>query len=316
MNTNKQVIAMVVLLFMAVISLGAYTWFDVGRRASAEEEVLLVTAERGAHLFANNCRECHGNQGLGRAQQPSLIAPALNTPENTFGFREENDAKRVERRAFIDDTITCGRNGTAMPPWAVEQGGALNFSHIDNLVGLITTNAGGAWALALELAIEQDETTIDGLRAALRVAEASGDADAIAAAEEILVEAEDRFAAGLPIQLPSPSVTSGTCGQLEAGATTAAGGGPAPDEVPQIDTSGFTADSDRGQELFFTNGCNVCHGDTGEGGIGPMIARTALTFSQIVDQYRNPREAMPQFTPDVISNADALDIYSWLQTLE
>ena len=316
MNTNKQVIAMVVLLFMGVISLGAYTWFDVGRRASAEEEVLLVAAERGAHLFATSCRECHGNKGLGRAQHPSLIAPALNTPENTFGFREGNDGKLAERQAFIDDTITCGRNGTAMPPWAVEQGGALNFSHIDNLVGLVTTNAGGAWDLAHELAIELDEATIAGLRDALRAAEASGDADAIAAAEEALAAAEERFAAGLPIPVPSPSVTSGTCGQLQAEPTAAVGEGPADEDVPQISTDLFTPNADRGRELFFSNGCNVCHGDVGEGGIGPTIARTSLTFSQVAYQYRNPREAMPQFTTDQIPNADVYDIYAWLQTLE
>ena len=314
MNTNKQVIAMVVLLFLGVVSLGAYTWFDVGRRADAEEEVLLVAAERGAHLFANNCRICHGNFGLGRTGDSSLIGPALNTPTNTFGFRDQNTAKLNERQGFIGDTIACGRNGTAMPPWSVAQGGPLNFSHIDNLVGLITTNAGGAWELALELAIEQDEEAIAGLRQGLRAAQAGGDPDLIAAGEKLLDEAEERFAAGLPIQPPSPSVTSGTCGQRAIDSGDAAA--PSPADVPEIDSGGFTADPARGGELFFANGCNACHGDTGEGNIGPKIAATALTFSQVVNQYRNSRDLMPQFTADAVPDADVFDIYSWLQTLE
>jgi len=317
MNTNKQVIAMVVLLFLGVVSLGAYTWFDVGRRADAAEEVLLLSAERGAHLFANNCRICHGNFGLGSTGNPSLIGPALNTPANTFGFREENDAKRDEHQAFIGDTISCGRNGTPMPPWAVDQGGPLNFSHIDNLVGLITTNAGAAWDLALELAIEHDEEAMVGLRAGLRAAQADGGAAEIEAAETMLNEAEERFGAGLPIQPPSPSLTSGTCGQRAVGSSAAAGdGGLGADDVPEIDSGGFSADAANGMELFFANGCNVCHGDTGEGIIGPQIAGTTLTFSQVVSQYRNPRAAMPQFPADVVPDEDVFDIYSWLQTLE
>ena len=74
-------------------------------------------------------------------------------------------------------------------------------------------------------------------------------------------------------------------------------------------------DPGRGQELFFTNGCNICHGDTGQGGIGPTIASTGLPLAQVLDQYRNPRELMPQFQPDRVQDAAVADIYAWLQTL-
>lgn len=70
-----------------------------------------------------------------------------------------------------------------------------------------------------------------------------------------------------------------------------------------------------GQQLFFTNGCNVCHGDQGGGGIGLPIAGTALTLEEVIDQYRNPRDQMPAFTPDVIPDEDIADTYAWLQTL-
>ena len=70
-----------------------------------------------------------------------------------------------------------------------------------------------------------------------------------------------------------------------------------------------------GQQLFFTNGCNVCHGDQGEGGIGLTIAGTALTLEEVISQYRDPRDQMPAFTPDVIPDEDIADTYAWLQTL-
>ena len=72
----------------------------------------------------------------------------------------------------------------------------------------------------------------------------------------------------------------------------------------------------RGAELFFANGCNACHGDKGEGGIGPTIASTGFTLEQVIGQYRDPRgEMMPTFPEDRVSDAQVADIYAWLQSL-
>ena len=38
-NTEKQILAMVILLVLSVASLGAYTWFDNGRRTEARSEI-------------------------------------------------------------------------------------------------------------------------------------------------------------------------------------------------------------------------------------------------------------------------------------
>ena len=83
--------------------------------------------------------------------------------------------------------------------------------------------------------------------------------------------------------------------------------------APVVATSG---DPDRGQELFFANGCNVCHGENGEGLIGPTIASTNFTITQVTEQYRSPRgTVMPEFPVDRVPDADVADIYAWLQTL-
>ena len=175
-NTHKQIIAMVLLMFLGVASLGAYIWFDDGRRAEAEDQQFIESSERGARLFANNCRVCHGNAGQG------LIGLPLNTPANTLAFRSDNAGALGELQGRVRATIECGRNGSAMPPWAVAHGGSLNFFHIDSLVSLITTNSGNAWEEALAIAIEEDEITLGGIESALTDAEAGATAEAIAAA--------------------------------------------------------------------------------------------------------------------------------------
>ena len=70
-----------------------------------------------------------------------------------------------------------------------------------------------------------------------------------------------------------------------------------------------------GQQLFFQNGCQACHGETGEGGIGPTIAQTGFTLAQQIDQYRNPRELMPHQPTDLITDQDVAHVHAWLQTL-
>ncbi len=312
MNTNKQVIAMIILMFMGIAALGANAWFESGHRPEATADQQIRRAEQASAIFARNCRVCHGNQGLGSTGSASLIGPALNRPENTLAYRTNNVGQFQELQTRFHLTIACGRNGTPMPPWRLDQGGALDDYKIGLLVDLITTNAGNAWETALEHAVEQDTQTLDTLANTLREAEAGGNADAVSTARTNLESAQSRFDQGLPIAQPSPSLTQNSCGQRSAAASAAA----APADVPEIDSSGFTANPDHGQELFFANGCNACHGDQGQGLIGPKIAQTTLTFSQVVNQYRTPRQAMPAFPADRVPDADVFDIYSWLQTLE
>ena len=74
-------------------------------------------------------------------------------------------------------------------------------------------------------------------------------------------------------------------------------------------------DPDRGQQVFFQNGCNVCHGDTGQGLIGPTLAQTSFSVEQVIGQYRSPRDAMPPFSADIVPDQQVADVHAWLQTL-
>lgn len=75
------------------------------------------------------------------------------------------------------------------------------------------------------------------------------------------------------------------------------------------------ADALRGAELYVANGCQVCHGELGEGIVGPTIARTGLDIQGVISQYRQPRGIMQEFSAEDVSVEDIADIWTWLQTL-
>ena len=92
---------------------------------------------------------------------------------------------------------------------------------------------------------------------------------------------------------------------------------PPPDGDGADDGDG-TDDGDaavRGRQLFFANGCQSCHGEQGEGFIGPTLAQTSFTIDEVIQQYRTPRNLMPPFSADRVSDAEVADIHAWLQTL-
>src|SRR3970040_2059802 len=87
MNTRKQVLLMTSLLLMMLIVIGIYAaWYPI-RAVDSEVRFDEATAERGAILFARNCRLCHGNLAEGGALGARLpAAPALDRPD-LQGFR-------------------------------------------------------------------------------------------------------------------------------------------------------------------------------------------------------------------------------------
>jgi plastocyanin len=216
MNTRKQVLVMTALLLVMLVAIAIYGAWYPNRAEDAEAEFETATAERGAILFARNCRLCHGDVGEGGSLGGRLpAAPPLNRsdlkgftdsgatlsgqlntrnvtfevsdgakfaggqtiiiddermkvrgvdgqtltvqrgtghtapeahfPGATIGIFDEADLEETEE--LITNTITCGRVGTAMPPWAQEQGGPLSEEQIRQLMVLITT---GRWELVAE----------------------------------------------------------------------------------------------------------------------------------------------------------------------
>ncbi len=87
------------------------------------------------------------------------------------------------------------------------------------------------------------------------------------------------------------------------------------DEYGGEDAVRANANALRGAELYVANGCQVCHGEVGEGIVGPTIAQTGLDIQGVISQYRQPRGIMQEFSADDVSVEDIADIWTWLQTL-
>ncbi|HJM76545.1 MAG TPA: c-type cytochrome [Dehalococcoidia bacterium] len=174
MNTGKQVNAMIGLLFLTLLVLGAYTINEGNRQDEATEEVTERNAGRGAKLYVLNCRGCHGLEGLGPEGDPFGVGPKLNstaflilTDHNEFGVEATalGEAKGIQD--FLFDTIACGRRDTFMPKWSERFGGPLSDQQISNIVTMITN---GRWDLVEEEAHHADEAaglTEDEIRAVM-----------------------------------------------------------------------------------------------------------------------------------------------------
>jgi hypothetical protein len=225
MNTRKQVLIMTGLLLMMLVILGIYAAWYPYRAEDAQVHFDEATAERGAIVFARNCRLCHGDVGEGGALGARLpAAPPLHRAD-LMGFADSggtvtsdmsasatsfqvSDASKIvpgamilideewmtvtgvdgrtvnvkrpaghskaaphssgatvsfrdkdllaERIKLMTNTITCGRVGTAMPPWGQTQGGPLSDEQIRQLVVLITQSR---WDLVKEEVDHEDILT-------------------------------------------------------------------------------------------------------------------------------------------------------------
>jgi ubiquinol-cytochrome c reductase cytochrome c subunit len=76
-------------------------------------------------------------------------------------------------------------------------------------------------------------------------------------------------------------------------------------------------DAAHGQELYSTYGCYQCHGFEGQGAssTGPRIAPNPIAFGRFEQQVYEPRDLMPRYPREFVSEGDLADIYAYLQTI-
>lgn len=129
MNTQKQIFLIITLSFVLVGGCAAYATIDLPIRAERQADFFVKeSVERGALLYANNCRTCHGIQGEG----------GVGLPLNTEAFRDQSPLALEQNQEMIRRTISCGRAGTLMPAWLIDNGGALTENQIGHLVRMFT----------------------------------------------------------------------------------------------------------------------------------------------------------------------------------
>jgi mono/diheme cytochrome c family protein len=309
MNTSKQVNAMIGLLGLLLLMLGAYFVYESTRQAEADEHLTERNAERGARIFVNNCRSCHGMEGLG--PEEGAIAPQLNTSaflildeDNEYGAEPTAQGEADGIRNFLRNTITCGRTGTFMPPWSEDHGGALSATRIDQVVTLITE---GRWDLVEEIGAEHDAETGDTAEEIV-ITDAStlsqtqsncGQFNAVTALP-FRTREDPRLVTAVPDGETPPA------GTPEPGGTEPAGG--SVQSVPVAD--------------FFQATCAACHGADRAGitGLGLPLTPDALTqpdefyFDTIAEG--RPGTVMPSWRANGLTDEEIQTLVEFITTVE
>ena len=78
-------------------------------------------------------------------------------------------------------------------------------------------------------------------------------------------------------------------------------------------------DVTRGKSLYMKNLCYTCHGTAGQGGdrgSGPRIAPNPFPWEGFVQATRRPREVMPRYDAEFVSDEDLADIYAYLVSIK
>jgi len=261
MNTSKQVNIMIGTVLLAILMFGGYIGYENTRQAHEREETTLRIAERGARLYVNNCRSCHGMEGEGH------VGPALNKP----GFRiiGAHDASGAEPtpageadavNAFLVNTISCGRTNTFMPLWAQRFGGPLSDTQVRQITTLITE---GRWDLVKVEAEHHDSATGDTKETIL-----VKDAGSLALTEKNCGQFTADGAAQFRERNPFTAAPA-------AAAAPASGGGAA---APAA--GGKAAE---GKTIATAQGCVACHSTGGSAGVGPTWKGIAGRQTQLAD---------------------------------
>lgn len=79
-----------------------------------------------------------------------------------------------------------------------------------------------------------------------------------------------------------------------------------------------SGDPVNGKKLFMAANCYECHGTFGQGGgrAGPKLAPNPIPANLIMRQLRHPALNMPPYTTVVLSDAQAMDIIAYLQSIK
>jgi mono/diheme cytochrome c family protein len=77
--------------------------------------------------------------------------------------------------------------------------------------------------------------------------------------------------------------------------------------------------AERGFETMMKYQCYTCHGTVGQGadrGTGPKLAPNPLPYLAFELQVRQPRQDMPPYRKQFVSDQELADIYAYLLTIK
>ncbi len=77
-----------------------------------------------------------------------------------------------------------------------------------------------------------------------------------------------------------------------------------------------SGNAENGKAVYMRDGCWECHTSVGMGAVtGSKLAPNPIPLEGIIAELRHPRQAMPQYSPAVISDAEIADIHAYLATI-
>lgn len=85
-----------------------------------------------------------------------------------------------------------------------------------------------------------------------------------------------------------------------------------PAQISQGDTA--RGDVKSGKELYLKYSCYACHGYSGQNGPGTRLVPSRMSLPAFTAYTRSARQ-MPPYTAKVVPDAEAADIFAYLQTL-
>jgi len=77
--------------------------------------------------------------------------------------------------------------------------------------------------------------------------------------------------------------------------------------------------SERGYQVYMKYQCYTCHGTVGQGadrGTGPKLAPNPVSYTTFVSQLRTPRQDMPAYRNQFVSDQDLADMYAYLGSIK
>ena len=78
-------------------------------------------------------------------------------------------------------------------------------------------------------------------------------------------------------------------------------------------------DVTRGKAAYTKQMCHTCHGTVGQGGdrgSGPRIAYDVWPYEAFAQQTRRPREVMPRYPVEFLSDQEMADIYAYVASFK
>jgi mono/diheme cytochrome c family protein len=118
-SLDRYMIAGLVFMVVLVAGFVVYRAREPSLRADAQSAQRASYTKLGRHLFADNCAECHGDNGEGGGD-----APTLNSKQ-FLGATSD---------AQIQALTAGGVSGTEMSAWSLDFGGTMTDEQIKQLV--------------------------------------------------------------------------------------------------------------------------------------------------------------------------------------